>query len=107
LCCRSLASKCGLKGGIGQNEDLVHANALEPSRQDQVRLHRARRASVRAQLPSSTRHEIERTPRQHVALAPSHSCLRHGILERLRALKRTTYDQAHTQDRQHINFVYK
>jgi hypothetical protein len=23
LCCRWLASKCGLKGGIGQNEDLV------------------------------------------------------------------------------------
>jgi hypothetical protein len=64
LCCRSLASKYGLKGGIGQNEDLIPANALEPSKQDRGRLHRARKASVQAQLRSSARPAIESSPHQ-------------------------------------------
>jgi hypothetical protein len=69
LCCISLALKCGLKGRIGQNEDPVPASAieciaLEPSRQDRERLHRARRASVQAHLCLSARPTIEHTPHQ-------------------------------------------
>jgi hypothetical protein len=75
LCCMSLALKCGLKGRIGQNEDPVPASALErtsaiecialePSRQDRERLHRARRASVQAHLCLSARPTIEHTPHQ-------------------------------------------
>jgi hypothetical protein len=66
FCCRSLALKCGLKGEIGQNEDLVPANALEPSKQDRVCLHRPRKASVRAHLRLSTRPAIEHTPHHPV-----------------------------------------
>ena len=36
LCCKSLASKYGLKGGIDQNAHLVSASALERTRYDQA-----------------------------------------------------------------------
>jgi hypothetical protein len=63
LCCRSLTSICRLKGENDLKRRFgVPTSAHEPSRQDQACLHQARRASVRAQLRSSTRSTIERTP---------------------------------------------
>ena len=53
-CYRSLASKGGLKGGIGQNEDLVPANALERTMCDRtierVNLDQAHASSARVCL---------------------------------------------------------
>jgi hypothetical protein len=52
----------------------MRLSALHSSQTDRDRahLHQAHKASVRAQLRSSAKYAIKRTPRQPVALAPSH-----------------------------------
>jgi hypothetical protein len=62
LCCRSLVSKCDLKGGIGQNAHLVPANALECNDRDRAHLHQAHKASVRAQNMQSSALNVNLLP---------------------------------------------
>ena len=98
--CRSLAQKCCLKGRIEQRTNLVLVSVLE--RNGAAIEREETRLSALALEPKEP--AIEHTPRQPVALAPSHLCLHCGIIERLRALEHTTCDRAHPRDRQHIYF---
>ena len=92
LCCRSLASKCGLKG---ENKQRKIWSLLVRSSTQMLRLSApviepsVTRLSVPA-LEPKTHDQAYTTYTQypHVALAPSHSLLRRGIIEQLSALER-------------------
>ena len=114
LCCRSLASICGLKG-----ENDLKVKIWSPCQCARVQQTRLSMPACECVEPRSSTTALERTPCQPVALASSHSCLCRGIIEWLRALEGTIYDQAHIgmcssaltcdqahpRDRQHIIFV--
>ena len=114
LCYRSLTSICRLKG----ENDLkwkfgVPASALEPSRQNRVRLHASAQSQDRAQLRSSALH-VSLLPYLHricvcaMGLLSGYICSSALTCDRAHmglCLSALTCDRAHPCDRQHIIFV--
>jgi hypothetical protein len=94
LCCSSLPSICGLKGGIKQSVHKMPASAIEPSKEDRAHLHMSMQSQDRAQEPQSSACHISRISRVALAIAllPLQRC---GLLEQLCVLECTNYDRAH------------